>query len=113
MEPSSIIKLRQQLEALKKFEHLNAPSKFSYFGYLGEIFLGTIILGQLLLTKGMEKIKIAGISHLVEWILFTIALVLIFHGLYLIFRYHSDKRLRKILEGILSDINKESGTLID
>ena len=113
MEPSSIIKLRQQLEALKKFERLNAPSKISYFGYLGEIFLGTIILGQLLLSKGMEKLKIAGIPHLVEWILFTIALVLIFHGLYLIFRYHSDKRLRKTLEGILSDINRESGTPID
>lgn len=113
MEPSSILKLRQQLEALKKFERLNASSKISYFGYLGEIFLGTIILGQLLLTKGMGKFEIGAIPHLVEWILFTIALVLIFHGLYLIFRYHSDKRLRKTLEGILSNMNRESGTPID
>ncbi|MCX6137817.1 MAG: hypothetical protein NTV54_10020 [Ignavibacteriales bacterium] len=106
MEPSIAIKLRQQLESLKKFEQLNASSKFSYFGYLGELFLGVIILGQLLLSKGTEKITIAGIPHLIEWILFVIALVLIFHALYLIFRFHSDKRLRKILEGILSDTNE-------
>jgi hypothetical protein len=108
MKPSTIEQLRQQLETLKKFEHLNAPSKFSYFGYLGELFLGAIILGQLLLGKGMEKIVLFGLPHLFEWILFVIALVLIFHALYLIFRYHSDKRMRKVLEEILSDKSKES-----
>lgn len=108
MKPSTIIQLRLQLEALKKFEHLNAPSKFSYFGYLGELFLGAIILGLLLIVKGMEKSTIIGIPHFAEWILFIIALVLISHALYLIFRYHSDKRVRKILEEILSNISKES-----
>ena len=108
MKPSTIIKFRQQLEHLKRFEHLNAPSRFSYFGYLGELFLGAIILAQLLLGKGMEKFTITGIPHFVEWILFIIALVLIFHALYLIFRYHSDKRMRKVLEKILPDTSKES-----
>ncbi len=112
MEPSAIIQLRQQLEALKTFQHLNAPSKFSYFGYLGEFFLGVIILGLLLITKGMANITIAGISHFAEWILLVISLVLISHALYLIFRYHSDKRVRKILEKILSDANKQSESSI-
>jgi hypothetical protein len=108
MEPSTLDQLRLQLEALKKFERLNAPSIFSYLGYLGELFLGAIILGLLLITKGMADITIAGIPHFVEWILFIISLVLISHALYLIFRYHSDKRVRKILEQILSDASKRS-----
>ncbi len=108
MESSTITQLRLQLEALKKFERLNASSIFSYLGYLGELFLGAIILGLLLITKGMANITIAGIPHFAEWIVFIIALVLIAHGLYLIFRYHSDKRLRKILEKILSDASKQS-----
>lgn len=108
MDPSIIIQLRQQLDVLRKFEHLNAPSKFSYFGYLGEFFLGVIILGLLLLTNGMANITIAGISHFAEWILLVISLVLISHAFYLIFRYHSDKRVRKILEKILSDASKQS-----
>ena len=108
MEPSTIIQLRLQLEALKKFQHLNAPSKFSYFGYMGELFVGAIILGLLLISKGMANITIAGIPHFGEWIFFIISLVLISHALYLMFRYHSDKRVRKILETILSDISKQS-----
>jgi hypothetical protein len=108
MESSTQDQLRVQLEALKKFQHLNAPNKFSYFGYLGEFFLGAIILGLLLITKGIANITIAGIPHFVEWILFIVSLVLISHALYLIFRYHSDKRVRKILEKILSDVSKQS-----
>jgi len=108
MEPSTIIQLRLQLEALKKFERLNAPSIFSYLGYLGELFLGVIILGLLLITKGIADITIAGLPHILEWILFIISLALISHALYLIFRYHSDKRVRKILEKILSDASKLS-----
>ena len=106
MEPSTQDQVRLQLEALKKFQLLNAPSKFSHFGYLGELFLGAIILGLLLITKGMANITIAGIPHFAEWILFIISLVLISHSLYLIFRYHSDKRVRKILENILSGPSK-------
>ncbi len=112
MEPSILVQLRLRLEALKKFERLNAPSKFSYFGYLGELFLGAIVLGQLLIGKGMEKITITGIPHFAEWTLFIISLVLISHAFYLIFRYHSDKRVRKILETILSDVNKQSESKI-
>jgi hypothetical protein len=112
MESSTLDQIRLQLEALKKFERLNAPSKFSYFGYLGELFLGAIILGLLLITKGMANITIAGIPHFAEWILFIISLVLISHSLYLIFRYHSDKRVRKILEKILSEVSKQSESKI-
>jgi uncharacterized protein YybS (DUF2232 family) len=108
MEPSTIIHLRLKLEALEKFKRLNAPSRFSYFGYLGELFIGAIMLGQLLIVKGLEKITIAGIPHFAEWTFFIIGLVLISHALYLIFRYHSDKRVRKILEQILSDERKQS-----
>jgi len=108
MESLIINQLQQQLEALKKFEHLNAPSKFSYFGYLGEFFLGAIILGLLFLSNGMANITVAGIPHFVEWILLVISVVLISHAVYLIFRYHSDKRVRKILEKILSDASKQS-----
>jgi hypothetical protein len=107
MDSSTLDQLRLQLEALKKFERLNAPSIFSYLGYLGELFLGAIILGLLVITKGMADITIAGIPHFAEWILLIISLVLISHALYLIFRYHSDKRVRKILEKILSDARKK------
>jgi hypothetical protein len=110
MDPSKEVQLRAQLEALKKFERLNAPSRFSYFGYLGELFLGVIILGQLVLGKGTEKFTVFGIPHAVDWILFVIALVLMFHGLYLIFRFHSDKRLRRVLEELLSNKIKEQSS---
>jgi len=106
MESSPQSHLQREIDALKKFEHLNAPSKFSYFGYLGELFLGGIILGLVIITKGMANITIAGIPHLGEVIFFIISLVLISQALYLIFRYHSDKRVRKILEKILSDLNR-------
>jgi hypothetical protein len=112
MEPSTQDQLHLQLDALKKFEHLNAPSRFSYFGYLGEMFLGAIILGLLLITNGMANITIAGVPHFAEWSLFVISLVLISHSLYLIFRYHSDKRVRKILEQILSEVSKQSESKI-
>ncbi len=112
MEQSIIIQLRQQLETLQKFEHLNAPSTFSYFGYLGEFFLGAIMLGLLLMTNGIANITIAGIPHFLEWILSILSFVLMFHPVYLIFRYHSDKRVRKILEKILSEVSKQSESSI-
>ncbi len=106
MESSTIIQLRKKLESLKEFQRLNAPSKFSYFGYLGEFFIGGIILGQLVMAKGTSTIT--KIPPFVDWILFVIALVLMFHALYLIFRYHSDRRLRKILEMVLSGMDSKS-----
>lgn len=108
MEPSTVIQLRQKLESLKEFQRLNAPSRFSYFGYLGELFLGAIILGQLVINRGFMTITVFGIPYFVNWALFVISLILISHSLYLIFRYHSDKRIRKILEVVLSDTNKKS-----
>jgi uncharacterized protein YacL len=108
MEPSAQDQLHLQLDALEKFQHLNAPSRFSYFGYLGEMFLGGIILGLLLITNGMADITIAGIPHFAEWILAIISLVMISHSFYLIFRYHSDKRVKKILEKILSEVSNQS-----
>ena len=108
MESSTVDQLRLQLEALKKFERLNAPSIFSYLGYLGELFLGAIILGLLVIAKGVAEITIAGIPHAASWILFMLSAVLISHALYLIFRYHSDKRVRRILEKVLSGAGKVS-----
>lgn len=106
MEPSTIIQLRKKLESLKEFQRLNASSKFSYFGYLGEFFIGVIVLGQLVIAKGTNTV--IKIPPFVDWILFVIALILMFHALYLIFRYHSDKRLRKVLEMVLSDLDNKS-----
>ena len=103
MEPSTIIQLRQRLESLKEFQRLNASSRFSYFGYLGELFVGAIILGQLVIAKGMMTVAVFGIPHFAAWTLFIISMIVISHALYLIFRYHSDKRIRKILEVVLDD----------
>jgi hypothetical protein len=108
MEPSTTIQLRKKLESLKEFQRLNAPNRFSYFGYLGELFIGAIILGLLVIAKGITASTIFGIPHFIDWILFVISLILISHSLYLIFRYHSDKRIRKLLEEILSDKNNKS-----
>jgi hypothetical protein len=103
MEPSTTILLRQKLESLKEFQRLNAPSRLSYFGYLGELFLGAMILGQLVISKGITTFTVFGIPHFIDWAFFIISLILISHSLYLIYRYHSDKKIRKLLETILSD----------
>ena len=110
MEPSTTILLRQRLETLKEFQRLNSPSRFSYFGYLGELFLGAIILGQLVISKGITTLTLCGIQHFVDWALFIISLILIAHSLYLVYRYHSDKKIRKLLETILTDSNSLSET---
>lgn len=103
MESSAIIHIRQKIESIKEFQRLNAPSRLSYFGYLGEFFLGCIIMGQLVISDSTGSLTMFGIPHFVKWVLFIVAVVLISHGLYLIFRFHSDKRIRKILESILAE----------
>ena len=108
MEPNTIIQLRQKLESIKEFQKKNAPSRLSYFGYLGEIFIGGIILGELIINSGIASVTMLGIPHFVSWLLLAISLVLILHGLYLIFRFHSDKKIRKILEAVFEDLNRES-----
>jgi hypothetical protein len=108
MEPSTVIRIRQKIESIKEFQRLNAPSRLSYFGYLGEFFLGCLILGQMIISDSSGSLTIFGIPDFVKWVLFIVAVVLISHGLYLIFRFHSDKRIRKILESILSETEAPS-----
>jgi hypothetical protein len=98
MEPSTAIDLRRQLEAIKEFERKNAPSKTSYFGYWGELLLGTLFLGRIIIMP---------IQHLegfvfIPWLFFALAVYLILQGSYLILRYNIDKRFRLLLEAVLS-----------
>jgi hypothetical protein len=36
MEPSAIMEIRKQLEALKQFQEKNAPKRLAYAGYVAE-----------------------------------------------------------------------------
>lgn len=97
MEPSLIIQSRKELEALKQFRIKNASNRFSYIGYIGELLVGIFTLGL--------SISLPKLHDLLwpQWLLLTIGILLIAHSLYLIFRFHYDKRIIGILELLLSD----------
>ena len=102
MEPSTTIQLRHQLEAIKEFERKNAPSKMSYYSYWVELLVGIIILGRLIVNPIKDSEPVVGISIMVGWLFFGLALFLICHALYLILRRNLDKRFRLLLEAVLS-----------
>lgn len=102
MEPTTIIQLRHQLEAIKEFERNNAPSKLSFFGSWGEVLLGAMILGRLILAPLNDIVQWFG------WFTYMTSIALIVHGLYMILRYSFDKRFRLILEAVLSSAEKKS-----
>lgn len=102
MEPTTIIQLRVQLEAIKEFQRKNAPSKWSFFTSWGEVLFGAMILGRLILSPPSDTIQWFG------WLLYLASLLLIFHGFYMLFRYSFDKRLQLILEAVLASAEKKS-----
>ena len=98
MEPTTTIELRRQLEAIKEFERKNAPSKTSYVGYWGELLLGTLFLGRLII---MPIQQLEGFAF-IPWLFFALAICLILQGSYLILRHSIDRRFRLLLETVLS-----------
>ena len=98
MEPSTTIQLRKQLEAIKEFERKNAPSRLSYFGYWGELILGVVLLGRLIIIP----IEQSQFIPFIPWVFFAFSIFLTCHGLYLLVRYNLDKRFRLLLEAVLS-----------
>ena len=96
MNPETIIQLRQQLEAIREFESKNASSRFSYAGYWVEFFLGVFFLGLVNISRSPDPQFVAQVVYYLFGIAFT------FQGLYLIIRFNTDKRMKLLLEAMLS-----------
>jgi Zn-dependent protease len=96
MNPETIIQLRQQLEAIREFESKNASGRFSYAGYWGEFLLGILFLGQLIISRTPDTHFVTQVVYYLFGIAFT------FQGLYLIVRFKTDKRVKLLLEAMLS-----------
>jgi hypothetical protein len=91
------MQLVRQLEAVKNFEQVNNPSRFSYAGWWGEALLGAWLMGWNVARPSPPEFPWwGGLS------IFIIGLALLIQGLLLIFRHHLDKRYRLLLEAILS-----------
>lgn len=96
MNPETIIQLRQQLEAIKEFERKNAPRRYSYAGYWGEFLLGILFLGRVVTTTTTDT------NYLIQVVYYVFSIALTFQGLYLINRFKTDKRIKLLLEAMLS-----------
>ena len=96
MNPETIIQLRQQLQAMKEFERKNASSRFSYIGYWGEFLVGIFALGMLIISRA------PGTQSVAQAVYYLLGIALMFQGLYLIIRFKMDKRIKLLLEAILS-----------
>jgi hypothetical protein len=96
MNPDIIIQLRRQLEALKEFERNNASRKSSYLGYWGEFLVGIVLLGKIVAWPTPDFPLLGQVTYY----LFGIALTS--QGFYLILRFKFDKRIRLLLEAVLS-----------
>jgi hypothetical protein len=97
MEPSVIIQLRKELESLKQFRAKNAPNRLSYIGYICEFIAGGCLLGLSITSFNVSTLIWA------QWLSLILGIIVLSHSLYLIFRFHSDKRLINILELLLSE----------
>jgi hypothetical protein len=96
MNPETIIQLRQQLEALREFERKNAPSRLSLVGYWGEFLAGLLFLGEFIISPT------PGAPLIVLWLFYVFGVALAFQGFYLIIRFKLDKRIKLLLEAMLS-----------
>jgi Zn-dependent protease len=96
MNPETIIQLRQQLEAIREFESKNASGRFSYAGYWGEFLLGILFLGHMMISPAPDSHILARVVYYLAGVAFT------FQGLYLIIRFKMDKRVKLLLEAMLS-----------
>jgi hypothetical protein len=96
MNPETIIQLRQQLEAIKEFERKNAPGRYGYVGYWGEFLMGILFLGESIIVP-------LPVNHVLAQVVFYVfGVALTFQGLYLIFRHKTDRRMKLLLEAMLS-----------
>jgi hypothetical protein len=96
MNPEIIIQLRRQLEAIKEFEQKNAPRRYGYVSYWGEFLVGAFFLGESIIAP----FPVAPVLGQVTFYVFGVALT--FQGLYLIFRHKTDRRMKLLLEAMLS-----------
>jgi hypothetical protein len=96
MNPETIVQLRQQIEAIKEFERKNAPWRYSYAGYWGEFLMGILFLGRLIISMT------PGANYLGQAVYYVFGITLTFQGLYLIIRFQTDKRMKLLLEAMLS-----------
>jgi hypothetical protein len=102
MEPDKRIQLNLQLQRILEFERKNAPDRIKYWGYFGELFVGIMILGQVIFKQHIE------LSIYYEWIFFVLSVLLIVHSIYLIVIYDINKKMRLIIESLLSTENQET-----
>jgi Zn-dependent protease len=96
MNPETIIQLRQQLEAIREFQRKNASWRFSYVGYWGQFFMGILFLGRLIISQTPDANVVAQVVYYLFGIGFT------FQGFYLIIKFKMDKRVKLIIEAMLS-----------
>ena len=97
MEPKTIIQTRKQLEKLKHFQTINMPSRFSLVGFIGEFICGASLLAGGVLSEKNPSVMWS------YWFFFVLGLILFSHSLFLIFRYHYDKRFIGLLEQVLTE----------
>jgi hypothetical protein len=97
MEPSVVIQLRKELESLKQFRAKNAPNRLSYIGYICEFIAGGCLIGL-----SITSFKVTTLIW-AQWLTLILGIILLSHSLYLIFRFHYDKRWINILESLLSE----------
>ena len=102
MEPEKRVKLNLQLQKILEYERKNAPDRIKYWGYFGELFVGVLLLGQVVFKQHIE------LSILFEWAIFALSMFLIVHSIYLIIVYDINKKMRLVIELLLSPDNQES-----
>ena len=96
MEPSAIIEIRKQLEALKQFQEKNAPKRLAYAGYVAEFIVGVYLLARVAFMN-------ADVPSWAQIALFALGLFATCHTVYLLTRYHYDRRMITLLEKLLSE----------
>jgi hypothetical protein len=96
MNPDTVIQLRKQLEAIREFERKNTSGKYSYAGFWAEFLVGIAFLGELIAFNTYETQTVARVAY------FVVGAAMTFQGLYLIIRFKMDKRIKLLLEAMLT-----------
>lgn len=96
MNPEYIIQLRRQLEAIKEFETKNASSKYQYLAFWGEILGGIVFLGLAVIGPSYQA------SLAAQLINYFVGILFLCQGSYLVVRVKTDRRIKLILEAILT-----------
>jgi hypothetical protein len=70
--------------------------RYSYAGYWGEFLVGILFLGRLIISMTPDT------NLLLQAVYYVFGVALTFQGLYLIIRFKMDKRIKLLLEAMLS-----------